>query len=149
MHVCFFSPTYNGFNPGYHCRQMLGRYHLDWETWVEEGLIDGIRLNVDHRKFGYDDWMAHSAATYRQAQEQGVQVYLDCAIEGSYDKLENPPAPLPIGKAQQPDLFFELMGTMARKILETSADGIVYYEHCGNDERTWQTLRTAHEAAGS
>ena len=145
VHTCFFPTTCNGFNPGCHCRQMLGRYHIDWEGWVAEELIDGIRLNVDHRRFGYDDWVAHSAATYRRAQEAGVKVCVDCAIEARYDQVEDPPGPLPIAKADQPDLFFELMGTMVRRMLATSADGIVYYEHCGNDERTWRTLRGAHQ----
>lgn len=143
--MCFFPATYNGFNPGYHCRQMLGRLHVDWGRWVAEGLIDSIRLNVDHRRFGYDDWVAHSAETYAKAQEQGVKVYVDCAIESRYDQVENPPAPLPIAKVKQPELFFELMGTMVGKMLNSSADGIVYYEHCGNDARTWKTLRAAHE----
>jgi len=143
--LCFFPTTYNGFNPGYHCRQMLGRYYVDWETMVDEGLIDGIRLNVDHRRFGYDDWVAHSADTYKWAQDRGVNVYIDCAIEGRYDQLESPPQPLPISREEDPGAYFELMGTMVRKMLDTSADGLVYYEHCGNDDRTWKTLRAAHE----
>ena len=142
--VCFFPTTDNGFNPGYHCRQMLGRYHIDWPTWVDEGLVDGIRLNVDHRRFGFDDWTAHSAATYQTAQDRGVKVYVDCAIEGRYDQVEDAPAPLPIAKTEHPGMFFSLMQTMVAKMLRSSADGIVYYEHCGNDERTWQTLRDAH-----
>lgn len=149
VNVCFFPSTYNGFNPGYQCRQMLGHFHINWEKWVEENLIDTIRLNIDHRKFGYDDWVAHSAKKYKLAQDRGVKVYLDCAIEGNYDKMENPPGPLPIYKAAQPERFFELMGTMTRKMLNSSADGIVYYEHCGNDERTWKTLRNAHAISDS
>ncbi len=72
---------------------------------------------------------------------------VDCAIESRYDVVKNPPAPLPIAKGDQPDMFFGLMGRMVRGMLGTSADGIVYYEHCGNDERTWETLREAHGLA--
>jgi hypothetical protein len=142
--ACFFPSTYNGFNPGYHCRQMLGRFQVDWKRWVDEDLIDAIRLNVDHRRFGYDDWQAASRQTFGQAQERGVKLYLDCAIEGRYDQMEDPPAPLPITKADQPELFFELMGDMARRMLESDADGVVYYEHAGNDARTWKALRAVH-----
>ena len=145
VNVSFFPTTYNGFNPGYHCRQILGRFHVDWETWVEEGLVDMIRLNVDHRRFGYDDWIANSASTYKKAQDKGVKILVDCAIEGKYDEVEDPPAALPIVKTEQPDLYFELMDSMVRKMLDSTADGIAYYEHAGNDERTWHTLRSAHE----
>ena len=142
--ACFNPPSYNDQNPGYHCRPALGRYHVDWETWAEEGLIDAVRLNVDHSRFGYDDWVASSAQTYKPAQEKGVKVYVDCAIESEYEKLEDSPYPLPVKKAEQPDRFFDLMGTMVGKMLKTSADGVFYYENAGNDERTYRTLRAAH-----
>ena len=143
LYMCFFPATGNGFNPGYQCRQMLGRYHIDWPTWVEEGLIDGIRLNIDHRRFGYDDWVAASAQTYREARDKGVSVIIDCAIESRYDEVNDPPKPLPIRKDEDPDAFFELMGTMIRKMLASSADGIAFYEHCSNDDRTWDTIAAA------
>jgi len=108
-------------------------------------MIDEIRLNVDHRKFGYDDWLAHSAQTYLYAQDKGVSVYIDCAIESEYDLMENPPAELPITKKGQSGLFFTLMHDMTVKMLNTSADGIFFYEHCKNDKRTWEALRSARE----
>ena len=147
LYICFFPPTYNGFNPGFHCRQMLGRYHIDWPVWADEGLIDGIRLNVDHRRFGYDDWLAHSAAAFRPAQEKGVRMLIDCAIEQRYDKMENAPKPLPVAKKDDPETFFHLMQTMTEKMLTTMADGVFFYEHCGNDERTWQAISSAKNAA--
>lgn len=146
--VCFFPATYNGFNPGHQCRQMLGRYHIDWRTWVEEDLVDAIRLNVDHRRFGYDDWQAHSAETYGFAQERGVRVYVDCAIEQRYDQVEDSPKPLPIAKAEDPDAFFGLMGKMTTLMLRSSADGVLFYEHAGNDERTWRTIAAALKESG-
>ncbi len=81
VHVCFYPTTHNVYNPGYQCRQMLGRYHIDWQTWVAEDLIDTIRLNVDHHKFGYDDWLAHSAQTYKQAQDKGQSIDWTCNAE--------------------------------------------------------------------
>ena len=144
--MCFFPATYNGFNPGYQCRQMLGRYHIDWRAWGEEKLIDGIRLNVDHRRFGCDDWRAHSAETYRFAQERGVPAYIDCAIESRYDQVENPPKPLPIRKDEDPDLFFALMQEMTTRMLNTTADGVFFYEHAGNDDRTWRSIVAAQGA---
>ena len=73
-----------------------------------------------------------------------MKVYVDCAIESEYEKLEDSPYPLPVKKAEQPDRFFDLMGTMVGKMLKTSADGVFYYENAGNDERTYRTLRAAH-----
>lgn len=143
--VCFNPPSYNDQNPGFHCRPALGRYHVDWETWVSEGLVDAIRLNVDHSRFGYDDWIASSSQTYKPAQDEGIKLYIDCAIESAYEKMEDSPYPLPITKAHQPGQFFELMGTMVSKMLKTSADGVFYYENAGNDERTYRTLRAAHD----
>ena len=147
LHIYFFPSTYNGFNPGYPCRQMLGRYPMDWRTWAEEGLVHGIRLNVDHRRFGYDDWQATSSETYRFAQECGVRMVVDCAIESRYDQVENPPKPLPIGKVDDPDAFFALMGEMTEKMLRSTADGVFFYEHCGNDPRTWETVAAAKRIA--
>ncbi len=125
----------------------LGRFHIDWRTWVKESLVDGIRLNVDHRRFGYDDWRAASAETYRFAQERGVRVFIDCAVESRYDRVENPPKPLPISKEKDPDIFFPLMSQMAEKMLRSSADGVFFYEHAGNDRRTWEALAAAKRAA--
>jgi len=142
--VTFFPSTYNGFNPGCHCRQMLGRFRIDWRAWCDEQLVDAIRLNVDHRRFGYDDWQAVSAAKYEYAQDRGVQVYIDCAIDsGRYDQLENLPRPLPIRKDEDPDTYFDLMRDMTAKMLKSSADGLFFYEHCGNDDRTWRALAEA------
>lgn len=141
--VCFYPKTYNGLNPGYHCRQQLGWFDIDWKTWVDEKLVDEIRLNIDHRKFGYDDWVADSADTYRYAQDKGVKVLVDCSIEGSYDRMENPPAPLPIEKTKNPDLFYSLMEKMTLNMLNTSADGVFFYEYTGNDQRTWNAIQSA------
>jgi len=143
--VAFFPKTYNGFNPGYQTRQQLGWFDIAWEQWVEEGLIDEIRLIVDHRKFGFDDWVANSQHTYKKAQDAGVKVYIDCAIESEYDKMENPPCKLPITKKDNPDVFFSLMENMTFKMLNTTADGVLFYDHPGNDERTWKALRNARK----
>jgi hypothetical protein len=143
--VCFYPTTYNGLNPDYHCRQQLGWFDIDWKKWVDEKMIDEIRLCTDHRKFGYDDWIAHSAKTYRYAQDKGVKVLIDCAIEGSYDQMENPPNPLPIEKSKNPDFFFSLMEQITIKMLNTTADGVFFYEHCGNDQRTWQAIQSARQ----
>ena len=109
--------------------------------------MDAIRLNVDHRRFGYDDWQAVSAAKYKYAQDRGVQVHIDCAIDGErYDQLENPPRPLPIRKDEDPDTYFDLMRDMTAKMLKSSADGVFFYEHCDNDDRTWRTLAQAAQS---
>jgi len=123
---------------------MLGRFRIDWRTWCDEQLVDAIRLNVDHRRFGYDDWQAVSGGKYKYAQDRGVQVYIDCAIDGGcYDQLENPPRPLPICKDKDSDIYFGLMRDMTVKMLESSADGLFFYEHAGNDDRTWRALAEA------
>jgi len=147
LHVGFFPTSCNGFNPGCHCRQMLGRYRILWRDWVDEGLIDAIHLNVDHRRFGWDDWQAVSSDKYRYARERGVRVFTHCAIEQRYDEMAHAPQPLPIRKEEDPDVFFGLMRDMTQKMLRSDADGVLFYEHCGNDDRTWNALREAKKAA--
>ena len=56
---------------------------------------------------------------------------------------------LPISRSEHPDAFFGLMGTMVRKMLDSSADGIAFYEHCSNDDRTWDTIGAAARPASS
>jgi hypothetical protein len=145
--VAFYPATYNGFNPGYQCREMFGHYHIDWRRWVSEGLMDGIRLIVDHRRLGYDDWVANSAANYGEARKQGIEVYLDCCLSGRIDQLDNPPRPLPISRADDPAFFDALKAEYIRKMLNSSADGVFYYEHASGDDHTWDLLGGVH--AGS
>ena len=143
--VCFFPKTYNGFNPGYQCRQMLGWFDVAWEQWVDEKLIDEIRLNVDHRKFGYDDWTANSRNTYRKAQDAGVKVFIDCALDYTYDRMANPPVALPVTREKMGDDFYKLQEDMTLKMLQTSADGVFFYEHCGTDSPTFEAIRSARQ----
>jgi len=147
LYACMYPATYNGFNPGYQCRQMLGHFSLDWPTWVGEDLVDGIRLNVDHRRFGYDDWVADSAVVYKEAQQRGKRVLIDCALDTRYDQLEDAPGPLPIRLDDDPDLFFGLVGEMVGKMTASSADGVFFYEHCGTDARFWEAIRASTAAA--
>ena len=77
------------------------------------------------------------------AQDRGVRVYCDCAIEGKWDKLKDPPAPLPITEADHPDHYFQVLGSATRRILNSTADGIYYYEAGDNGPRTWNTIRKA------
>lgn len=141
--TCFYPATYNGFNPGQQCRQMLGRFHIDWPTWVAEDLVDGIRLNVDHRRFGHDDWIADSSREYGPAQEAGKPVLVDCALDQQYDQLANPPAPLPIRAAAGEDLFYGMVEAMMAKMLTSTADGVFFYEHCNTPPRMWETIHRA------
>jgi len=141
--VAFYSDTQNGFQPGTHTRQQLGRYEIQWRAWCDQRLVDVIRLIVGHRKHGYDDWVQSAAETYKYAQDRGVRVYCDCAIEGKWDRLKDPPAPLPITETGQPDLYFRVLGDATRKILSSSADGIYYYEAGANGPRTWNTILKA------
>ena len=141
--AAFYSKTQNGFQPGTYVRQQLGRYDVQWRKWCDEKLLDVIRVIVGHRKHGYDDWVDSAAGEYKYAQDRGVRVYCDCAIEGKWDKLNDPPAPLPITEADHPDLYFQVLGDATRRILRGTADGIYYYEAGDNGPRTWNTIRQA------
>src|SRR5438552_1631767 len=138
--VGFTSRTYNGFQPGAYTRQPVGRIDLDWKGWSDEKLVDIIRLNADNRKHGYDDWVAHSEATYRYAQQRGVKVYLECAAY-AFDDLKNPPAPLPITKEKQPELYSKVLTDITRRILGSTADGIYFYDP--DEEDITKTIRPA------
>jgi len=139
--VAFSPTTYNDFQPGTYTRQQLGRIEIQWRKWAEDKTIDIIRLNVDHRKEGYEDWENYSAATYKYAQDRGVKVYVDCAISGSFDMLKNPPAPLPILESKQPQLYYQIVSETTRKILGSAADGVFYYEAGGNTKSLYDAIR--------
>ncbi len=114
---------------------------INWKKWADEKLVDIIRLNVDHRKHGYDDWVDNSAEVYSYAQNRGVKVYVDCAISGTFDKLKNPPAPLPISESTQPDLYYKIISDTTRNILNSSADGVFYYEAGANKSALYEAIR--------
>ena len=139
--VEFYPSTYNNFQPGAQVTQQLGRMKIDWKKWVDEKLIDIIRLNVDHRKHGFDDWKDASAQTYRYAQDRSVKVYVDCSISGTFDMLKRPPAPLPITEARQPDVYYSIISETTRSILNSSADGVFYYEAGDNKDALYQAIR--------
>ena len=139
--VAFYPTTYNFYQPGTQTRPPLGHIQIEWRTWCDEKLIDIIRLEVDHRKHGYDDWVDNSAKTYKYAQDRGIKVYLDCAIEHAFDVLKTPPVPLPIREATQPDLYYKIISDTTRNILNSSADGVVYYEAGHNTEGLYEAIR--------
>ncbi|MFC1526733.1 hypothetical protein ACFL6X_07990 [Candidatus Latescibacterota bacterium] len=147
--VCFYPATYNGFNPGYQCRQILGHFHLDWPAWVDEDLVDGVRLNVDHRRFGYDDWVKDSSRIYAGAQARGKRVLVDGALDARVDQLADPPRPLPIRQEDDADYYFGLVEEMVTRMLSSSADGVFFYEHCNTDSRFWEAIRHANARAGT
>ncbi|HZQ21626.1 MAG TPA: hypothetical protein VFA89_02405 [Terriglobales bacterium] len=140
--VDFYPSTYNNFQPGAQTRQQLGRMKIDWKKWADERLVDVIRLNIDHRKHGYDDWVDASAETYKYAQDRGVKVYVDCAIDGVFDMLKKPPAPLPILKDKQPDLYYKIVHDVTQNIVNSSADGVFYYEAYEKDDALYRAIRT-------
>ena len=76
-----------------------------------------------------------------------VLLFFDLVVVSRYDRVENPPKPLPISKEKDPDIFFPLMSQMAEKMLRSSADGVFFYDHAGNDRRTWEALAAAKRAA--
>lgn len=143
LSVGFYPRTYNGFQPGYQTRQMVGRIQLDWETWAKERLIDTIYLIADHRKFGYDDWQADSARIFKPAQEQGVKVVVHADISSKkIDKLENSPYPLPVLDRTQ---YFSLLEDYVHRMLRSSADGVHFYEAKDHDEELYGVLARALE----
>ena len=141
--VGFYPKSNNGFQPGTYTRQQVGRIDVQWKTWCDEGFIDVIRLITDHRKHGHDDWEAASEKVYNYAQDKGVRVYVGCSLGSSWDKLKRPPAPLPITKAKQPKLYFQILSDVTRNILNSSADGIFYYEAGNQGQPTWSAIRRA------
>ena len=143
--VGFYPKSNNGFQPGTYTRQQVGRIDIQWKTWCDEGYTDAIHLITDHRKHGYDDWEAASANIYRYAQDKGVRVYVGCSLASSWDKLKRPPAPLPITRAKQPELYFQVLADVTRNILDSSADGVFYYEAGDNGPPTWNSIRRASE----
>ncbi|HOM98979.1 MAG TPA: hypothetical protein PLM33_01860 [Acidobacteriota bacterium] len=137
--VGFYSKTYNYFQPGYYTRQQVGRIEMQWKQWCDEGLVDVLRIMVDHRKHGYDDWEENASTNFKYAQDKGVKVLLDVSLSGVWDMLKNPPAPLPI---KDRETYLRVLTDVTRKIVNSTADGAVYYEAGGNGEDVWNAIRT-------
>ena len=139
--VGFYSTTNNLFQPNYYTRQQVGRIQMQWKDWCDRKLVDTLRIMVDHRKHGYNDWVDNASRIFKYAQERGVKVLVDVAISGLWDLLKDPPAPLPITSAKQPELYYKILEDVTRKIIHSTADGAVYYEAGDNGEATWNAIR--------
>ena len=77
------------------------------------------------------------------AHERGLRMVIDCAIDDHLDELDDSPARMPVHRDKNPEGFFQVLGEATRRMLATSADGILFYEHRGADDRTWETIRSA------
>ena len=119
---CYLSPA------GRRGRVPMGMFHHDYQTWVEEDLVDAFVLIADHRRFGAKDWNAHSHSQFARAREKGKRVYLWAATEGRIDELENAPGTLPVSVKHEPERFYDALGLGISACLDTSADGVYLYE---------------------
>ena len=119
---CYLSPA------GRRGRVPMGRFHHDYETWVEEDLVDAFVLIAEHRRYGAKDWREHSAPQFARAREKGKRVYLWAATEERIDELDNAPGALPVAIADEPERFYEALGIGINACLDTSADGVYLYE---------------------
>lgn len=142
LSVAFYPRTYNGFQPGYYTRQMIGRINFDWEKWIDNKWIDELHLIAGHRRFGYDDWIKHSGETYKKAQDKGVKVLTHGCIVGKIDELENCPYKLPVSDRKR---YLELQEKYVWKMLNTSADGIYFYEAIYENFDLYKVLGDVYE----
>ena len=108
----------------------MGRFHLDWETWAQQQLIDELVLVAgDHRRFGADDWLEHSADQFAGARENGLRVYLWAATEHRIDELPTGiAAPLPLYIERNRGLFIGVMENALRACYDQDADGVFMHE---------------------
>ncbi|MBC8167157.1 MAG: hypothetical protein H7Y20_14965 [Bryobacteraceae bacterium] len=140
--VGFYPESFNDFQPGTNLRQQMGRMEVAWQKWVEEGLIDVIRLNVDGGAHGLDDWLQSSAKQYSSAQRRGVKVYVDVSIDGTFERLMNPPVPLPISYKENPTVYLRVLNDTVKGIMSSSADGAFFYEAQDTPQPIYQAIRS-------
>ncbi len=133
---CFLSPA------GQRGRVVMGRFHHDWETWVDEDLIDAIVLVAEHRRYGAKDWREHSEAQFAAARAKGKKVYIWAATEYVIDQMEDPPGPLPLNITEDRELFLQGMERGIHQCLDTTADGVYLFEAmAAEDCHYWSDLK--------
>jgi len=120
---CYLSPA------GRQVRLPLGKFYIDWPTWVVKDLIDEMVIIAEHRRFGYKDWIEHSRNIYRDAREKNnKKVYIWAATEEAIDEIDNPPLPLPISIEKNREVFLKTLEQALTRCLRTDADGVYLYE---------------------
>jgi len=131
-----FYPDSGGFlSPeGQHGRFVMGRFHHDWQAWVEEDLVDAIVLVAEHRRFGAKDWKENSEAKFQQARDKGKKVYLWAATEYMIDQMEDAPGPLPLNITEDRELFLRGLERGIHQCMSTTADGVYLYEAMAPDD---------------
>ena len=119
---CYLSPA------GQRGRAVMGPFHHDYQTWVDEDVIDSIVLIAEHRRCGAQDWLEHSEVQFAQARAQGKKVYLWVATEAVIDQMQDAPGELPLNVTEDRELFLAGLERMLQQCWETSADGVYLYE---------------------
>lgn len=119
---CYLSPA------GRRGRVPMGMFHHDYETWVDDDLVDTFVIIAEHRRFGAKDWHEHTEAQFAAAREKGKSVYIWAATEERIDELENVPGKLPVSVDDEPERFYGALNAGIAACLDTSADGVYLYE---------------------
>ncbi|MFW6038922.1 MAG: hypothetical protein ACOC9P_00415 [bacterium] len=140
LRVGFFPTTQNRSNPGYHVNHVLGRYHLDWPTWCEQGLVDAITLFSGNGRSGTRDWLIHSRDVFQQAQAHSVKVLPQTGINGQLDEAPLGDNRQPLRCDDDPQAYYTRITELTRDALVGGADGMYYYEHANADEDTWRAI---------
>ena len=132
---CYLSPA------GQRGRAIMGRFHHEYEKWVDEDIVDSIVLIAEHRRCGARDWRENSEAQFKDARAKGKNVYIWTATEAVIDQMEDPPGELPLNITVDRELFLKGLDRTLAQCFATSADGIYLYEADALDRFDyWQDL---------
>jgi len=123
----------------------MGRIEVAWQKWVDESLIDLIRLKLEGGAHGLDDWLESSGSRYASAQRRGVKVYVDVSIDGKFDKLAAPPSPLPLIYLENPKTYLRVLESITKGIMSSTADGVLIYEA---QDTPWAIFEAIRVGAG-
>ncbi|MBN1555120.1 MAG: hypothetical protein JXA11_10260 [Phycisphaerae bacterium] len=135
--ACYLSPA------GQRGRSVMGRFHHDYETWVDEDLIDSIVLIAEHRRFGARDWVEHSRDIFEPVRKKGKKIYLWAATEAVIDQMEDAPGELPLNITVDREMFLEGLRRGLGQCYNTTADGVYFYEAYDQEKfQYWDDLRT-------
>ena len=136
--ACYLSPA------GRQVRIPLGKFYIDWPSWVAKNLIDEMIIIAEHRRFGYKDWIGHSRNIYLDAQRKNKRVYIWAATEAQIDEIDDPPLPLPISIEENREVFLKTLEQALIRCLKTDTDGVYLYEAQAIEQYNyWDTIKKA------
>ncbi len=123
-------------------RVPMGWFHHDVGTWIKDGLLDGLNVLIEHRRYGDRDWRDHTAAQFAEPRRNSLRVFIQAATQQRVDELADSPVPVPVDIAHDRAGFLRALEAGIDACLSQSADGVYLYDAIAPERRNyWHDLK--------